>query len=423
MSRPLAALGLSCALVIGAGVGCAAPLQGQTEPGSAAVLAEALADQRVAGALAQIEQSREATADFLVHIGGIISPSGEEQERAEAVAARMREIGLDSVRITDAPNAIGVIPGRSGRSLVFVSTLDDLATVAEHQRAAGTPPRVEGDRVVGPGTNTSLTTAAILTAAEAYLATGLRPEHDLVFAAVAEEETGLHGMKALYEQYRDRADAFVDVLGDGQSISYGALGIHWWRVLAEGPAGHTLNGGLPNINQAMGRAIDRILSLPAASSTDDTRTRLNIAMVQSGAVFNHKPSEGWFSLDIRSMEADIIVGIEAEVESVLAAVSEETGIALRMEPFQLTPGGQIAGALESPLVQTSRAISGHLGFDPSMSDSGSANLNVAIAAGTPAIGLGGSRGGDRGLPTEWADIDVMMRTAQHVLLLAVTLGG
>ncbi|WP_405282853.1 M20/M25/M40 family metallo-hydrolase [Gaopeijia maritima] len=423
MSRSLASPGLACALALGAGMGPAPELQGQTGAPPAAVLAEALADDRVAGALDRIEQGRDATAEFLVQIGGIISPSGEEQERAEAVAARMREIGLDSVRITDAPNAIGVIPGRSGRALVFVSTLDDLATVAEHQRAAGTPPRVEGDRVVGPGTNTSLTTAAILAAAEAWLSTGLRPEHDLVFAAVAEEETGLHGMKALYEQYRDRADAFVDVLGDGQSISYGALGIHWWRVNAEGPAGHTLNGGLPNINQAMGRAIDRILSLPAASSTDDTRTRLNIAMVQSGAVFNHKPSEGWFSLDIRSMEAAIIAGIEAEVESILADVSEETGIALRMEPFQLTPGGQIAGALESPLVQTSREISRHLGFDPSLSDSGSANLNVAIAAGTPAIGLGGSRGGDRGLPTEWADIDVMMRTAQHVLLLAVTLGG
>lgn len=422
MTRSPATLGLSCALAV-AGMGPAAEIQAQTGAPPAAVLAEALADHRVAGALDRIEQGRDATAEFLVQIGGIISPSGEEQERAEAVAARMREIGLDSVRVTDAPNAIGVIPGRSGRSLVFVSTLDDLATVAEHQRAAGTPPRVEGDRVVGPGTNTSLTTAAILTAAEAWLSTGLRPEHDLVFAAVAEEETGLHGMKALYEQYRDRADAFVDVLGDGQSISYGALGIHWWRVNAEGPAGHTLNGGLPNINQAMGRAIDRILSLPAASSTDDTRTRLNIAMVQSGAVFNHKPSEGWFSLDIRSMEAAIIAGIEAEVESILADVSAETGITLRMEPFQLTPGGQIAGALESPLVQTSREISRHLGFDPSLSDSGSANLNVAIAAGTPAIGLGGSRGGDRGLPTEWADIDVMMRTAQHVLLLAVTLGG
>jgi acetylornithine deacetylase/succinyl-diaminopimelate desuccinylase-like protein len=388
-----------------------------------AALQSALDRGEVQRALAGIDAGRDAHAAFLAEIGAIISPSGQEHERAAAVAARMRAIGLDSVRITDSPNAIGVIPGRSGRALVFVSTLDDLATVAENQRAAEAPPRVEGNRVVGPGTNTSLTTVAMLAAAEAYLESGLEPEHDLVFAAVAEEETGLMGMKALYDDYEDRADAFVDVLGDGHSISYGALGIHWWRVIAEGPPGHTLSGGLPNVNQALARSIDRILSLPAASSTDDTRTRLNISMIQSGAVFNHKPETGWFSLDIRSMEAEVIADIEAAVAEIIASVSEETGIDLRLDPFQLTPGGRIPGALDSELVTTAQAISRHLGYDPNLSESGSANLNVAIAAGTPAIGLGGSRGGDRGQPTEWADVDGLMRTAHQVFLLAATLGG
>jgi acetylornithine deacetylase/succinyl-diaminopimelate desuccinylase-like protein len=279
------------------------------------------------------------------------------------------------------------------------------------------------DRVVGPGTNTSLTTAAILAAAESYLTAAVVPEHDLVFAAVAQEETGLRGMKALYVDYAGRAEAFVDVLGDGSSISYGALGIHWWRVVAEGPPGHTLRGGMPNINQAIGRAVDRILSLPAASRTDESRTRLNVAMLQSGAVFNHKPATGWFSLDIRSMEAEVITDIEDDVREILTAVSSETGISLEMEEFQITPGGRIPGALESRLVRTAQDVSRSLGYEPVMSESGSANLNVAIGAGTAAIGLGGSRGGDRGEATEWADIDGMMRTARHVLLLAAVLGG
>lgn len=398
---------------------------GVTRPAAAqdGNLSDALARTEVHAALTHIDGHRAETSSFLARIGGIVSPSGEELERAQAVASRMREIGLDSVRVTQSPNAIGVIPGRSGRALVFVSTLDDLATVAEHQRAASALPRVEGDRVVGPGTNTSLTTAAVLAAAAAYLDSGLQPEHDLVFAAVAQEETGLRGMKALYEEYEGRADAFVDVLGDGQSISYGALGIHWWRVVADGPPGHTLSGGVPNLNQAIGRSVDRILSLPAASSTDESRTRLNISMLQSGAVFNHKPATGWFSVDIRSMEAPVIDDIEREVRSILESVSEETGIGLTMEPFQITPGGRIPGALESRLVRTAQDVSRHLGYEAGMSESGSANLNVAIGAGTPAIGLGGSRGGDRGLASEWADIPGMMRTAKHVLLLATVLGG
>ena len=381
-----------------------------------------VAGPRVSQAVETLRESRSSTAEFLTRIGSIVSPSGRELERARTVAERMRSIGLDSVRVTPSPNAVGVIPGRSERALVFVSTLDDLATVAEHQRAAARPPRIEGDRVVGPGTNTSLTTAAMLAAAEAYLSSGLRPEHELVFAAVAQEETGLRGMRALVESYGDRAVAFVDILGDGHTISYGALGIHWWQVFAEGPPGHTLRGGLPNVNQAIARAVDDILSLPAAASTDESRTRLNVAMIQSGAVFNHKPASGWFSLDIRSMDADVIDAIEGDVRQILSEVAGETRIALRMEPFQITPGGRIPGAADSRLVRTAAQISRHLGYEPTLSESGSSNMNIAIAEGIPAIGLGGSRGGERGQPGEWADIDALMRTAEHVLLLAAILG-
>ena len=386
-------------------------------------LAQALADPGVEAALDTIAANRAASATLLARIGGIISPSGEEQERAEAVAQEMRRIGLADIRVDSVPNVVGVIPGRSGRALVFVSTLDDLATVAEHQRTADGPPQVTGDRVEGPGTNTSSTTVAMLAAAKALMAAGLQPEHDLVFAAVAQEETGLQGMHALYEAYRDRAIAFVDILGDGRGISYGALGIHWWKVHALGPGGHTLRGGLPNVNQGIGRAVDRILGLPQPETYADRRTALNIAVIESGTVFNHKPESGWFSLDVRSLDATVIEEIETETRQILADVTDELGITFEMEPFSLVPGGQIEGLADSDLVTTSVAIAEHLGLDPQLSNAGSANLNVAIAGGTPAIGLGGSRGGERGYAGEWADVQAMQRSAQHVLLLAATLGG
>jgi len=98
-------------------------------------LENAIADEAVQKGLQDIDNARDDAAQLLVKIGGIISPSGEEQERAEAVAAEMRKIGLADVRVNDAPNAIGVIKGRSGKALIFVSTLDDLKTVAENQKA------------------------------------------------------------------------------------------------------------------------------------------------------------------------------------------------------------------------------------------------------------------------------------------------
>jgi acetylornithine deacetylase/succinyl-diaminopimelate desuccinylase-like protein len=386
-------------------------------------LDEALADPAVQKALALVDASRDATAWHLASLGAIVSPSGKEHERARAVAERMRAIGLQRVGVDEGPNAVGIIPGRSGRALVFVSTLDDLATVAEHQRSAGRPPRVEGDKVIGPGTNTSATTAAMLAAAEALVAAGVKPEHDLVFAAVAQEETGLVGMTRLHAGYGERAIGFVDVLGDGRSISYGALAIHWWKVVARGPAGHSLGGGLPNVNQGIGRAVDRILALPQPHQHTDARTVINISILQSGAVFNHKPETGWFSLDIRSLESAVVDRIEADVRRTLEQVTTETTITFAIEPVQMTPGGQIPGARESALVRTAEAISTHLGLEVTLSNSGSSNMNVAIGGGTHAIGLGGSRGGDRGLPTEWADIPAMLRSARHIVLLAATMGA
>jgi acetylornithine deacetylase/succinyl-diaminopimelate desuccinylase-like protein len=151
-------------------------------------LDEALGNRAVQAALQQITDTRLVAAQQLVGIGGIISPSGQEHERAAAVAQLMRDIGLQNVQMTESPNVIGIIPGSSGQALVFVSTLDDLATVAEHQRAAGTLPVIDGERVVGPGTNTSLTTIAMLAAAKALIDQGFVPQHDLVFAAVSTKD-------------------------------------------------------------------------------------------------------------------------------------------------------------------------------------------------------------------------------------------
>lgn len=383
-------------------------------------LDDALNDPTVLEGLSLIEDTRNETAQLLVDIGGIVSPSGQEHERADAVANLMRQAGLQDVEVTDSPNAIGRIPGNSGNAIIFVSTLDDLATVAEHQRASQTPPSIDGDRVVGPGTNTSLTTVSLLSAARALAAQEFRPEHDIVFAAVAQEETGLRGMRALYEEYKDRAIAFVDVLGEGNGISYGALGIHWWRVNAFGPPGHTLRGGLPNVNQGIARAVDRILQIQDPQLFEHRRTRLNVAILNSGAVFNHKPESGWFSLDVRSLDPEHIESMESQTREILDSVTDELGIRFEMEVVSLTPPGQIPGALESSLVQDSLAISEYLGNSPNLSNAGSANLNVAIAGGTLAIGISSERGGRRGFADEWADISVMQRTAKNVYLTAIT---
>ena len=79
-------------------------------------LEQALRQDSVQKGLQHIDSRRAAIAQSLVEIGGIISPSGQEHRRAQAVAERMRAMGLAQVRVDETPNAIGIIPGRSGKA-------------------------------------------------------------------------------------------------------------------------------------------------------------------------------------------------------------------------------------------------------------------------------------------------------------------
>ncbi len=404
-------------------------------------LESVLGDEEVQQALQHIDTNKLKTADFLAHLAAIPSPSGNEGERAKAVERKMQEIGLKNVTIDPKIfNVLGVIPGqpkagqaRPKRALVIVSTLDDLKATVEAQNQAKVRPQVEGDQVKGPGTDHASSIASMLAVAEALVA---RPDvqlgHDVVFAAVAGEESGLTGMKALYADYKDRSFAFIDILGDGGlAIWYGASGKRLWKnIVAKGPGGHTLDGGLPNVNQAIGRAVDQILTMQQTKpkQLSDPSLKINIAKLQSGKDENHKPEEGSFSLDIRSMNDVVIDRVEKDVHSVLDQVAKDTSdgdnrIYFKMgEPSQIDQAAQIPWEEVSALAESSKAVAEHLGLNEfKFNGLGSGNFKIALAGGSPAIGIYGERGDkDKvGKPDEFADIPALIRTAKHVLLLTV----
>ncbi len=170
------------ALVVLAGLSAASVLPAQgTSPADAAFEAVfARADVRTAHE--RVVRRKPIMARDLITLGAIESPSGSEMQRAQAVARMMREVGLIDVQVDSMPNVTGRIKGRSGRAVVFVSTLDDLGSIPALQKTFGGPPRIEGDRVVGPGTNTSSTTSNIDEWAD--IPAMIRTAHHVLFLGV-----------------------------------------------------------------------------------------------------------------------------------------------------------------------------------------------------------------------------------------------
>jgi acetylornithine deacetylase/succinyl-diaminopimelate desuccinylase-like protein len=397
-------------------VALASPVGAQHRPGD--VLGPVLAAPAVARALGRVDRSTDAAVRTLIDLASIVSPSGREHDRARLVAERMRAIGLADVAVDSLPNVVGVLPGTSGRAIVFVAMLDDLPIIESFQRSGDHLPHRDGDRVVGPATQLQANLAALLVAAEALTAAPVRPRDDLVFAAVAREETGLQGMEALYRKLAPRAASYIEVLGDGHRIEYGAAGaIGWWRVVAHGPEGHS-SSGPPNVNQAIARAVDAIFSLP-----HERETTINVGILRSGEAFNRKPATGWFSLDVRANDRTEAEAVANAVRAILVRVGAETKIQLELVPDWQSLGGRIPGARDTLLTRAAAAVARHLGYEPELTELGCCNMRVAVTGGTLAIGLHGDRGGGRGTVDEWANLPDLMNTARQIVLLAAAVGG
>jgi hypothetical protein len=135
-----------------------------------------------------------------------------------------------------------------------------------------------------------------------------------------------------------------------------------------------------------------------------------------------RPDNEWYSLELQSLDPALVEDVERAVDSIFGATAVETGIEFERAPKSLVPGGQIPGLKHSDLVQPSAAIalfSAHSRVGPL----GSSNMNIAIAGGTPAFGLGETGAESGECLGMWASIPTMMRTAEHVSLLAMTIGG
>lgn len=365
-------------------------------------------------AVETMELAEASAVENLISISSIVSPSGQEKNRALFMAEKMRSIGLEDVYVDEAFNAVGKIKGRSEKAIVFVTMLDDLPEMTELQKS-GLCPHREGDKVFGPGTDIQSCNAAVLLALEALIKMNITPPHDIIFASVSQERTGLIGMKKLFETWKDRAEVWVDVLGDGQKIVYGAPFIHWWKIVANGTLGNTEENWLPNVNKAIARAVDNILTL---SHPEDTF--INVGMIHSGTTYNYKPESGWFSLDLRSISKEDIQDIESNVKEILHRVSQETDVKFQIEKTITLEGGQIPGAKESYIVQLASTIASDFGYQAEVTPKGCCNMIIPISQGHHAIGLHGERGGQEATAEEWASIPAMLRCAKFVLLLATS---
>lgn len=378
-------------------------------------------------ALDHLVATENATIDEQIALCGIPAPPFGEAERARAFADRLRDAGLEPVRIDEEGNAIGVRPGSDpdGPVVVLAAHLDTV-----FPRGTDVTVVQDGPVLRGPGIGDDCRgLAVVLAVARALRHAAVRTPGTIVFAGtVGEEGEGnLRGVGHLFRRGPGReADAFVSVDGGGLDLVKDAVGSHRYRAVFRGQGGHSWGDfGKPSPIHAMGRAIAAIAALEVP---DDPRTSFNVGVVGGGTSVNSIAHEASMRIDLRSVHADALDRLDHRVrEAISGAVEAENLRDLRhpVEAEIISIGIRPAGSQpdDAPIVRTAVAAARTLGFEPRLL-AASTDANLPISLGVPAITIdGGGRGEGAHSPDESYDTTDSDLGTRWALLVVTALAG
>lgn len=362
-------------------------------------------------ALRFFETNADAITDEQIRICSIPATPFAEQERAEYLAQRFRELGLNDVAIDEEGNCIGLYNGRSSMPLIIVSAHLDTVFPAGTDFTV----RREGHRLLVPGiADDGCGLIALIAIVQAMRLSKIETDGSILFVGtVGEEGEGnLRGVRHLLTRgkwSKRKVDAFLSFDGPGvDRITNRALGARRYRVEFSGPGGHSWGDfGLPNPVHALGRAISRLAAYPAPK---DPRTTFNVGSVAGGTSVNSIPERAAMEVDLRSAGEAELRRLDAFFRRAMKEAAEEensrrrpgdAALEFQMELIGERPSGETPA--DSSLVKLAIESTKLLGVEPRL-DQSSTDSNLPISLGIPAItlGAGGTSGASHTL-AEWYD--------------------
>lgn len=357
-----------------------------------------LQDPRLKRAAAHARETDDLTFSQQVELTGVPAPPFQEGPRGEVMARLLRDAGLDRTWKDAEGNVLALRPGQAGLPPVVLCAHLDTVFPPETPIAL----RRDGDLVEGPGiSDNGRGLAVLLAVARALDAGGVATRHPVLFAAtVGEEGVGdLRGARHLVgpEGAGRGAAAFIAVDGAGlEQVVTRGLGSRRFRVRVRGPGGHSwLDRGTVNPIDALARLVTAV-RMPEPPAGDEWT--FSCGRCGGGTSVNAIPEEAWADVDCRSTSAPHLDAMADELrragaEAVARRGPEERGtLAMEIEALGFRPAG--ATDPGSAVVHAARLATDAVGAVPRLTLA-STDANAAMAAGIPAVTLGG--GGEAGL--------------------------
>ncbi len=344
-------------------------------------------------------------------IAVVPAPTGDEFRRSELVQGMMESLPFDHVEMDEIGDVVGRMKGLTeSPRLLIAAHLDTVFPV-------GTPLKVFHDekRSYGPGIGDNcLGIASALLIPAMLEAAGLRPDVDLLITGnVGEEGLGnLRGMIAVMDAHPE-IGAVIAIEGHNLGrVTHIAVGSMRYRITVEGPGGHSW-GDFGNRN-AIQVAASILSELDEIDLPTHPKTTLNVGTIEGGISVNTIAQSCTFLLDLRSVSADALASLNADVERILKRNRSE--IKVTAELLGVRPAGQVAP--NSRITRIASAIIESLGITPT-GDASSTDANIPISRGIPAVCIGLTTGGNVHKENEYIEREPVVRGVYQLLGLIV----
>lgn len=374
------------------------------------VVAEVMASAGWRRALAHLDAQHDRLDEETIALQQIPAPYRQEEAKARAFAAMLRESGLDDVEIDQEGNVTALRRGtrNTGETVALVSHLDTVFGPGTDLTI-----RREGTRVMAPGiADNTRGVASQLAIVRALAAADIRHEADILFVgSVGEEGLGdLRGVKHLLGagRYKDRMTRFIAFDGSvPDKIVDTAVGSRRYRVRLRGPGGHSYAAfGTVNPAFALGQAIAGLAGMTVAEGTT-----YSVGLIGGGTSINAIPTEAWMQVDLRSSSPDDLAALETEMRRIVSEAIAAENRARSTESGSITGDPELIGDRPAgrtdpgdPLLAIARLAVEAQGWAPYFAPS-STDANVPISLGIPAVTIASGIGGRAHSLDEYLDVE------------------
>ena len=268
-----------------------------------------------------VKQQEKRIADQII-LTEPPAPPFPEEERAKVLLGMFKQYGLTDVKQDAIGNVIGRRKGTgNGPTLVVGAHIDTVFP-------AGTDCKVhrDGDVYSAPGiSDDAAGLASMLQVIRCLNENNIETVGDIVFVGTLGEEGNgdLRGCKALFKEKNDYDGMIAIDSANVHRILRGAVGCKRFRIIFEGPGGHSLHkfGIVGSAIHGLSRAIVRVDELKVPT---DPKCTFNFGVIKGGTSVNAIAARAEAELDIRSFNQPALEAfVKTVLETIEAACDEE----------------------------------------------------------------------------------------------------